>query len=274
MFKSITPISFEKPLYKVETKEGIYVLKFSDRLYESRFLEILSKDPECNPYIVCMFKSFEISHDQAYQLTYGHIGSPKKRPKVMRYIEGKLTELNLFHPSDKYTAILLEAMDGDVKYLKNSGFFLKYNQEIIKLLIFGLLGLAYIHSKNICHQDIFDENILYKNTSKGLVYKLSDFGESCGEPVDICIDLEDSKKEDVKSLGETIFEIMTGKNFSDEEDIDDRNEFLKTFTIPKDWSLNIKKIFGIVKDMVLSNYTDAEEVLRVLNYNYININSK
>ena len=274
MFKSITPISFDKPLYRVETNDGQFVLKFSDRLHESDFLDILSKDPECNPYIVCMFKSFEISHNQVYQITQGHIGPPRERPIVRRYIEGKLTEVNIFHPSDKYTGILLEAMDGDIKHLKNLGIFRKYNQEIIRLLIFGLLGLAYIHSKNICHQDIFEDNILYKQTPKGLVYKLADFGEACGEPVAACSDLEDNKIEDIKSLGEVVFDMMTGKLFREDDDIEYRNKFINKFKIPKECSSNLIIVFEIVKDMVLSKETDAEKILKTLDSKSININSR
>lgn len=269
--KIIKPI--EKLIYLVDTDKGKFVLKFSKRLYEAQFSDILGKDPECNPYIVCMYKWFDISHDQAYKLTNGFIGNIKEPPIVRAYIEGKLTEINLFHPSDKYTGILLEPMDGTVEYLKKAEFFKNNNQEIIKLLIFGLLGLAYIHSKNISHQDIFDANILFKNTSNGMIYKISDFGEACGEPVNKCFDLEFSKKEDVTMFGKTIFEIMTGKYFYEDNDLDDINIFLNKFIIPKEWSNNMRIIFNIVKDMILSNETNAEKLLNIINDNSINIKS-
>lgn len=46
-------------VYYVNTADGNYVLKFSISIHESSFMNILSRDPECNPYIVCMKNSFE-----------------------------------------------------------------------------------------------------------------------------------------------------------------------------------------------------------------------
>lgn len=50
-------------------------------------------------------------------------------------------------------------------------------KEIKRVIYEVILGLEYIHKKNICHRDLKPENILYDKENKRSI--LIDFGVSC-----------------------------------------------------------------------------------------------
>ena len=103
-------------VYLVNLNNNTYVLKFSIAKNEASIWKRLSKDPDCNQYIVCMYKYFDVDYQYAYALTNGYISRARRPKGVGRMIEGKLVDIvdEMFHPTNLYTAILLESMETTV----------------------------------------------------------------------------------------------------------------------------------------------------------------
>jgi len=151
----------------------------------------LSKAPQCQTYIVCLYDQF----------TFDFVNGTK---------------------ISKAGVLVTELMDGDLKHLPVQ------DNEILSLIKSTLEGLDYIHSHDFAHQDIKPENIL----RKGALFKFGDLGLICsknrsdilgcsssvGTPLYMSpykiksigkpFTLEDEQKEDIWSLGLTLYEII------------------------------------------------------------------
>lgn len=250
-------------VYYVNTADGNYVLKFSISIHESSFMSILSRDPECNPYIVCMKNSFEISHDTAYEMTKGLIGPAQEPPKFDEVTN--LPIIGMYHPRGIYTAILMEPMKGTLTNLYEYGFFYRNDIELIRLMIHGLTGLAYIHSKNIVHNDIYSDNILYKSGNTGNVYKISDFGGSCGQSSTGMVNCGDGIKEgklyDNKSIATTFINGMidVGENIN----MENIKFILPEIVIPDNWSTKRRFLFNLAKSLISDEITARDALLQL-----------
>ncbi|CAD8151694.1 unnamed protein product [Paramecium pentaurelia] len=144
--------------------------------------------------------------------------SKLQHPNIVRYIgcEQKNQFINIF----------LEYVSGGSVYtlLERFGCF---KERLIKTYLKQiLLGLSYLHAKNVIHRDIKGGNILIDNSGR---CKLADFGSSkqlndithdsigsiCGTPnfmaPEVINQEQYGKKADIWSLGCTIIEMATGQ---------------------------------------------------------------
>ncbi len=98
-----------------------------------------------------------------------------EHPNLCRYydvafLEGKTP----MGETEKYQVGIMEYLDGgDLRtYVR------QHPQHLNKLLKDVLEGLSYLHENGIIHRDLKPQNILIKNTPKGPVAKITDFGIS------------------------------------------------------------------------------------------------
>lgn len=98
-------------------------------------------------------------------------------------------------------------------------------KECKPLIKQALSALTYLHAKGIVHRDLKLENLLIKNTKKGLQLKIVDFGHStlispkmylngvCGSAYYIAPEVlkkRYNKKCDLWSMGIILFTVLTG----------------------------------------------------------------
>lgn len=168
---------------------------------EIELLRLLSSPPNCNANVVCFYNVIRIPSPKIPNKTSTAI--------VTEFIEG----IELFN----WSAQCMEA-----------GRLPPKNQVKFAMLT-ALKGLAYIHEKNVVHNDIKLENIMLRNPAPGktgMSSVLIDFGLSYilpnanptmstpnymaperYEPLDASIDL---RKTDIWSLGCCCYELITG----------------------------------------------------------------
>ena len=97
---------------------------------------------------------------------------------ITRYYDAVILETaNVHGGTDKVEVGIMEFMDGgELKDYVNKH---KNEPELVdKLLIDVLKGLEYLHEHEIIHRDMKPQNVLIKNTKKGPVAKIMDFGIS------------------------------------------------------------------------------------------------
>jgi serine/threonine protein kinase len=164
-----------------------------DFLEEKTAYVHLSQAPTCQLYIVCMIDAF----------TFDYNGR-------------------------KIGAIITQLMDGDLNNLPPA------DEEIVALLKALIDGLSYIHANGFAHRDLKPGNIL----RKGKLFKIGDLGLICdtnmpeipscshagtpifSSPISVQtwgqkVSLEDEQKEDIWSLGMTLYALIFG-NFPSE----------------------------------------------------------
>ncbi len=98
-----------------------------------------------------------------------------EHPNLCRYYDATLLEGRDMHGQINNTEVgVMEYLDGgDIRsYLK------KNPTHLNKLLTDVLQGLAYLHENNIIHRDLKPQNILIKQTPRGPIAKITDFGIS------------------------------------------------------------------------------------------------
>lgn len=195
-------------VYEGRSEDGIKVaiktMRFSgnpQEFYEeTSALQLLSRAPQCHPYIVCMYDAFLVPvHSEHSGMTYSN---------------------------DGMAVIISELMDGDIDSEKRR----PQDDEIIPLLESVLKGLVYMHSRGLAHRDIKPANIL----RQGRRFKIGDVGLACMEgfgPLQTCsygsgtplymspesskqpprqATLADYQKEDVWALALVIFLFLYG----------------------------------------------------------------
>jgi hypothetical protein len=176
----------------------------------------LSRAPTCNLFIVCMIDAFTFDYD-------GH----------------------------QVGVIITQFMDGDLNNLPPA------DDEIPALLKALIDGLSYIHANGLAHRDLKPGNIL----RKGKLFKIGDLGLICdtnipgipscshagtpvfSSPISVQtwgqkVSLEDEQKEDIWSLGMTLYVLIFGhfpSEIQTEEDVanltqDKVNQFLNRNT--------------------------------------------
>lgn len=98
-------------------------------------------------------------------------------PNISRYIDiEEILKEDAFGDVEKIQVCVMEYLDGG-----NLANFYKTNknlEQFKQLLQDVLRGLAYLHQNDVIHRDIKPANILIKNTPRGPVAKITDFGIS------------------------------------------------------------------------------------------------
>lgn len=98
-------------------------------------------------------------------------------PNISRYIDIEEVEKeDAFGEKEIIQVCVMELLDGG-----NIAQFYQVHKDLdqFKLLILDVLkGLAYLHEQEVIHRDIKPANILIRNTAKGPVAKITDFGIS------------------------------------------------------------------------------------------------
>jgi len=189
----------------IETGEK-FALKLYDRRLDAdtekeiEILTILSKQPDCQPGIVCYYD---------------------------RYYVPDIEDLGTILP-----AVLMQYVEGD----RLDTFGTDTDEDtLLEILNSGLRALMYMHSYDVAHRDIKPENIIIKNAfdERKLQTVLIDFGISCqinnrqlscntivGSYAYISTDvlsgrvLDDKslwKRSDIYSLGASLYQVISGK---------------------------------------------------------------
>lgn len=98
-----------------------------------------------------------------------------EHPNLCRYYDVAFVEsVNGMGEEEKIQIGVMEYLDG--RDLKT---FLQQHRTLLnKLLTDVLEGLAFLHDHGIIHRDLKSQNILVKNTARGPVAKITDFGIS------------------------------------------------------------------------------------------------
>ena len=169
---------------------------------------------------------------------------PSKEVSIMRKLDHPYI-LKLFQAHEDFNTVYVSleyASGGDLrKFLRRkSGLF---NEKILaKVMYQVLMGLNYLHQKNIVHRDIKAENI-YVVSEEGLHIKLGDFGysdykttskpfhEICGTTQYLAPEIftkSYTEKVDLWSAGVLLFILSTGKTPYKVKNIDILMELIKT----------------------------------------------
>jgi serine/threonine protein kinase len=98
-------------------------------------------------------------------------------PNISRYIDiEEIQKEDAFGEIEKIQVCVMEYLDGgDLAQFHQT----HNNLELFRQLLLDVLrGLAYLHQNEVIHRDIKPANILIKNTPRGPVAKITDFGIS------------------------------------------------------------------------------------------------
>jgi serine/threonine protein kinase len=166
------------------------------------------------------------------------------------------------------------AKEGDlykiIKEKDNTGYF--HNDEILQIFCQVLLGLYYLHNKNIIHKDIKSANIIVSKYENNYIYKFADFGFSidlseinfendtndmnclCGTPKymapEIWLSEKADKSSDMWSLGILLHEITYLTNPFNDIEMDKLKE-----SILEKKDLNLFEIHNISKNILTLIYS-------------------
>ncbi|MCU7549849.1 protein kinase [Chitinophagaceae bacterium LB-8] len=102
-------------------------------------------------------------------------GSKLDHPNLCRYYDvAVFKKETAFGEEETQQVGVMEYLDGgNIKDYHKA-----HPEHLLKLLIDVLQGLTYLHEHELIHRDIKPQNILIKNTSRGPVAKITDFGIS------------------------------------------------------------------------------------------------
>lgn len=134
---------------------------------EKAAFEVLSENPDCDPYVVCMYRA------SLYRGTdYKPINFSKKLTKAFRS-NPILKKKKMIPVSGKYRYFQLELMDMDLfSFLENmeeakeEGWATEYPEIALKIIYNIIQGVKVIHDAKLAHMDLKPENILIKFTDK------------------------------------------------------------------------------------------------------------
>lgn len=160
-------------------------------------------------------------------------------PYILKYIGngyGQLT-LNLQNPITEYYIVYEDAPKPSLfEYLLVEGFSERHSKLLFKKI---LKGIQAIHNANICHRGINLTNILFDENYNP---KIFDFQISClnannltenvgyfgYKPPEVILNKPyNGFKYDIFSLGQLMFNLVTGKNIFKDSEIEDKNYILK-----------------------------------------------
>ena len=144
-----------KATKRVRGKQLTYALKIFDLSRrgavrdmdnETEAYRIVSQDPRCQKYIICMYDSFKVGQEGGIALEFMEGGDLNRM--IRKYPHGI------------------------------------QSQKLVMLMRDLLMGLAFVHSKGIGHRDIKPGNIL--SSDDEWVFKVADMGGGCGFNLQQC----------------------------------------------------------------------------------------
>jgi len=134
---------------------------------EKAAFEVLSKNPDCDPYVICMYRASSYRGSD-----YRPINFSKKLIKAFRS-NPILKKKKMIPVSGRYRYFQLELMDMDLfsflenmEEIKGEGWATEYPEIALKIIYDIIQGVKVIHDAKLAHMDLKPENILIKFTDK------------------------------------------------------------------------------------------------------------
>lgn len=132
---------------------------------EKAAFEVLSKNPDCDPYIVCMYRASTYRGSD-----YRPINFSKRLTKAFRS-NPLLKKKKMVPVSGRYSYFQLELMDMDLFSFRENmedtqgeDWGKEYPEIVLKIMYDIIRGIKVIHSAKLAHMDLKPENILIQFT--------------------------------------------------------------------------------------------------------------
>ena len=189
---------------------------------EGTRISCLAKHNETQTNYIMEFKRQNIPNFPANEINILSILNNANSPYLLRYIRNENGDLilNGLEPRNEPYIIFEDAPKYDLySYIRKFGLGEKY----AKLIFFKILkGIKSMHDSNICHRDIKPSNILFDANYNSKIYgfyfssiNANNFQDRVGTEGYIAPEIlanrkYDGKKADIFSLGQLLFNIVTG----------------------------------------------------------------